>query len=206
MTDAQACQVLLDRLLSGASVRTVEIYSCVDGYTGELLKQQLNELREQRKWYNGAKAELSEYTKLLRVADLLYNRAEKLRNTSSARRVKRGMFGKHVEAGKEDKLYAKATSFYEDALERLAELTSKRSDLLSILDRDFDFYAPTGTEVHSADAESMPRIHCPLQDADSLKISCLRSAITAPEITASASDVSEMDAERLKSMLKKLKK
>jgi hypothetical protein len=206
VTDTQACQVLLDRLLSGVSVKATEVYKCLSVEDETLLKQQLEDIREQRKWFNGAKSELSEYTTRIRNADLIYYRAEDIRTTAAARHAKRAMFGRKTSLGREHKLYAKATGLYEDALERLAEITEKRTDLLSILDRHFDFHAATGDETFSADAESVPRVSFSIPTYHEMKTNFLRQVVSRVDASShNSSEAQSFDKNKLKALTKKLK-
>lgn len=201
MTDAQACQTLLDRLASGASVEAIDIYKCLDRDNCVLLKQRLGELREQRKWFEEAKRELREYTELLHIADLMNGRAERLSSSANRRLHARVMAGKPLKMEGHSRLHNKAESKYEEALERLSELLADRQDLASFLDRDFSWSTKLGQETVSPDKESMPRLRFPFENATQVKISVLQSVLDQSIVPTSVAD----DNDTIKSLLMELK-
>lgn len=206
MTDAQACQVLLDRLISGASVETREIYKYTSHDDALSLKQRLAELREQRKWYAEAKRELREYTELLRIADLINGRAERLSDSSLRRRNSKAIGGRKLQISIHKNLREQAESKYEHALERLSELLAGREDLAAILDRNFIWGTSPGKETVSPDKEGMPRFLFPYHSSDEVKMDVLREAISNARGGLQINTNVEADQQTLKSMLKALKK
>lgn len=204
MTDVQACQRIIDRLSSGTSVTAQDIYKYLSSEDALLLKQRLAELREQRRWFDEAKKELREYTELLRTADMMNGRAEQLSDSSNRRRVAKLTAGKTLKMEGHSKLYDRAESKYEEALERLSELLAGRQDLTSILDRDFSWDTKPGQETVSAYKDSMPRFAFPFSNSTQVKIEVLREALS--NTNGGENRNIEADQQKLRSMLKALKK
>lgn len=206
MTDAQACQKLIDRLSSGASVEVKEIYKYLSHDDAALLRQRLGELRDQRKWYDEAKRELREYTQLLRIGDLINGRAERLSDSSHRRRNSKVISSRKSQLSVHKSLREQAESKYEKALERLSELLAGREDLAAILDRNFIWDTSPGKETVSPDKEGMPRFSFPHHNANEVKMAVLRETISNTHGTLQIDINAEADQQKLNSMLKALKK
>ena len=205
MTDTQACQVLLDRLLSGVSVSTFQIYKCLSGEDATLLKQSLKELRDQNADFSLAKKELRDYTRKLQIADMLDGRSETLSYTHTKRAIKRSINGGKTRHSPASNLSSKVDSMYEDALDILDAALNANPYLQIYLDRDFDLNAKTGQEQFSADRGGVPRLHFPFPKSHERKISALKDAVS-PSKSVVAQDITIEQQQKLRSMLRNLKK
>jgi len=205
VTDTQACQVLLDRLLSGASVRTTEIYKCLNNEQERQLKLSLSELREQNAAFASAKEELREYTRKVQTAAMLDGRSETLSYTHAQRANKGIVKGRKLRVSLSKTLSSKVDSLYEDALEILDAALVANPYLQMYLDRNFDLNAKTGQEEFSADRGGVPRLHFPFPDSNQRKISILQSAISDTQSQDTDGDRQLIDTAKLKSLLKTIK-
>jgi hypothetical protein len=140
VTDLQACQALLVRLDTGGKVTVGEVRGAIGKRNAADLNDELERARVLRAEADDATRGLRSYADLLRIADLLYGRAERLTNSTPA-----------------DKLFSKAEVAYETALVVLGETLQFEPELHRHLDRVYDWGTNPATKLQ-ADKMSVPRV------------------------------------------------
>ena len=141
---------LVERLRNGENVELREIKAALGEEVVSDFKSRWQGQKTVDEYERDKPEQIKRYEKLLRKADMLFGRAEKLSATADQRKAE----GKAVKKAGIERMYRSAEQQYERALEQLAADYSRDKTLNDYFDRELDFDAGGAL---GADRDRVPR-------------------------------------------------